>query len=104
VTAGGGSIRSCAHDEVNDHCPYPRPGTRAVRACALVSGVVGLVAALLLLGDYVVDNLYDANPVAERGWLGGTTFSASFSSPLSRPYLERSVAGCPVRGPFAKQR
>jgi len=68
VTAGGGPIRSCAHDDVNDHCPYPRPGTRAVRACALVSGVVGHVAALLLLGDYVVDNLYDANP-GGRTWM-----------------------------------
>ena len=44
--------------------------TQFARACALVSGVAGLVAGLLLIGFFTLANLYDATP-GGPAWLGG---------------------------------
>jgi hypothetical protein len=48
--------------------PY-RSSTKIARACALLSGVTGLVAGLLLVGDFALDNPYDPTPSGPT-WLG----------------------------------
>lgn len=46
-----------------------RSNTEFARACALVSGVAGLVAGLLLIGFFTLANPYDAAPGGPT-WLG----------------------------------
>lgn len=46
-----------------------KSGTKFARACALVSGVAGLVAGLLLIGFFTLANPYDATPGGPT-WLG----------------------------------
>jgi hypothetical protein len=46
-----------------------RSSTKIARACALLSGVTGLVAGLLLVGDFALDNPYDPTPSGPT-WLG----------------------------------
>jgi hypothetical protein len=46
-----------------------RSHTEFARACALVSGVAGLVAGLLLIGFFTLANPYDATPGGPT-WLG----------------------------------
>jgi hypothetical protein len=45
------------------------PGVELARACALISGVVGIVANTLLIGFFTLANPYDATPGGPT-WLG----------------------------------
>jgi hypothetical protein len=69
---------------ISTDAPY-RSSTKIARACALLSGVTGLVAGLLLVGDFALDNPYDPTPSGPT-WLGAANDVVElFSSRRSPP-------------------
>jgi hypothetical protein len=69
---------------ISTDAPY-RSSTKIARACALLSGVTGLVAGLLLVGDFALDNPTTRRRAAQPGWEPQTMSSELFSSRRSPP-------------------